>query len=80
MLADQLKEKFKLRAEEIDQKGLFPFDNINELRTSGYTSLTVPKEYGGLEISLHEMLMLQEKIAEGDGATALCDWLAYWDH
>lgn len=70
-LMEQIKETFRLRAGKIDEDGHFPFDNINELKNSGYTSLTVPKEYGGLEISLQEMVMLQEMIAEGDGATAL---------
>ncbi|MGJ7921519.1 acyl-CoA dehydrogenase family protein [Neobacillus sp. LXY-4] len=70
-LMDQLKSKFFERAGQIDVEGLFPFENITELQQSGYTSLTVPHQYGGMGISLAEMLMLQEKIAEGDGATAL---------
>lgn len=68
---NQLKATFQLRAAENDEKGLFPFKNIEELKESGYTALTVPKTFGGLEISLLEMVMLQEKIGEGDGATAL---------
>ena len=71
MLMDQLKDSFQSRAAKIDEEGLFPFENIEDLKASGYTSLTVPYKYGGCEISLTEMLMLQEKIAEGDGATAL---------
>lgn len=68
---DQMKDVFLERAAKNDEEGLFPFDNIEELKESGYTSLTVPNEYGGKEISLTEMLSLQEKIAEGDGSTAL---------
>lgn len=68
---DQMKDLFSERAAKIDEEGLFPFDNIEELKESGYTSLTVPNEYGGKEISLTEMLSLQEKLAEGDGSTAL---------
>jgi alkylation response protein AidB-like acyl-CoA dehydrogenase len=70
-LMDQLKDTFKARAAKIDEKGSFPFENMTDLKNSRYTTLTVPKIYGGAEISLLEMLMLQEKIAEGDGATAL---------
>lgn len=33
--------------------------------------MTIPKEYGGKEISLYELVRLQEKLAEGDGSTAL---------
>lgn len=70
-LMEQLSRRFLSRAAEIDEKGRFPFENIAELKESGYTSLTIPKRYGGAEISLYEFLRLQEKIAEGDGSTAL---------
>lgn len=66
-----LKDSFKERASKVDEDGLFPFANIEELKQSGYSALTVPKAYGGNEIPLLEMVILQEKIAEGDGATAL---------
>jgi alkylation response protein AidB-like acyl-CoA dehydrogenase len=70
-LMKELSERFFSRAHQVDIEGSFPFENIQELKDSGYTSLTVPKKYGGREISLYDMLRLQEKIAEGDGATAL---------
>jgi alkylation response protein AidB-like acyl-CoA dehydrogenase len=68
---DHLAVKFRERANDIDEEGKFPFANIKELKESGYTSLTLPKEYGGSGISLYELLRLQEKVAEGDGSTAL---------
>ncbi|MFP7299995.1 acyl-CoA dehydrogenase family protein [Neobacillus niacini] len=67
----ELSERFLARAHQVDIEGSFPFENIQDLKDSGYTSLTVPKKYGGREISLFDMLRFQEKIAEGDGATAL---------
>ncbi|MBU8729969.1 acyl-CoA/acyl-ACP dehydrogenase [Cytobacillus oceanisediminis] len=70
-LMEKLSETFLSRAGKNDEEGLFPFENIKELKESGYTSLTVPRRYGGKEISLSEFLRLQEKIAEGDGSTAL---------
>lgn len=70
-LINTLSKKFKERASLTDESGLFPFENIQDLKESGYTALTVPKEYGGKGISLYEMLKLQERIAEGDGSTAL---------
>jgi len=70
-LARMLAERFHERAEQIDREGSFPYDNIAELRESGYTSLTVPRVYGGQEISLYEMVRLQETLAAGDGSTAL---------
>lgn len=70
-LMQQLAEKFKLRAEQVDREGRFPFDNIEELRASGYTSLPVPRTHGGEEISMYELVRLQEVLATGDGSTAL---------
>lgn len=70
-LMTELSERFLSRAHQVDIEGSFPYENIQDLKDSGYTSLTVPKKYGGREISLYDMLRFQEKIAEGDGATAL---------
>jgi len=71
LLADQLAIKFAERASKHDREGSFPFDNFADLRNSGYLKLTVPKKYGGEELSLYEMLLAQERIARGDGSTAL---------
>jgi len=70
-LMEGFAQRFLSRAEKIDEEGSFPFENLAELKTSGYTSLTVPKEYGGEGISLYEFVRLQEYIARGDGSTAL---------
>ncbi|WP_336771220.1 acyl-CoA dehydrogenase family protein [Paenibacillus sp. MMO-58] len=68
---DQLAASFAERASRHDREGSFPFDNFADLREAGYLKLTVPKVYGGEEISLYEMVMLQERLAYGDGSTAL---------
>ncbi|RLQ93338.1 acyl-CoA dehydrogenase family protein [Falsibacillus albus] len=70
-MMEKLKDGFFERAAEIDENNGFPFENIKELKESGYTALTVPKQFGGKDISLYEMIRLQERIAEGDGSTAL---------
>ncbi|MBP1970697.1 alkylation response protein AidB-like acyl-CoA dehydrogenase [Virgibacillus natechei] len=62
---------FSDRAKKYDEEASFPFENFNELKEIGYPALTVPKEFGGLGISLYEMLFLQEIIAKADGSTAL---------
>ena len=67
----KLSSTFFSRAKEIDETGSFPFDNINDLVESGYTSLTIPAKFGGKGINLLDLIQLQEKIAEGDGATSL---------
>ncbi|MBS4216070.1 MULTISPECIES: acyl-CoA dehydrogenase family protein [Neobacillus] len=70
-LMKTLANRFQSRAHKVDVEGGFPFDNIQDLKDTGYTTLTVPKKYGGKGISLSEMIKLQELIAEGDGSTAL---------
>jgi alkylation response protein AidB-like acyl-CoA dehydrogenase len=67
----ELADRFSERAEEVDQTGNFPFQNIEELKQSRYTGLTVPKKYGGEGISLYELVLLQERLAQGDASTAL---------
>lgn len=63
--------RFAERAYVHDRDGSFPFDNFAELREAGYLKLTVPTAYGGDGISLYEMVALQERLAYGDGSTAL---------
>ncbi|MCD8509490.1 MAG: acyl-CoA/acyl-ACP dehydrogenase [Bacillus sp. (in: Bacteria)] len=69
--ANNFVEDFKARASYYDEKALFPVENFQKLKEAGMTALTVPKKYGGEEISLYEFLLVQEVIAKGDGATAL---------
>ncbi|MGN8645325.1 acyl-CoA dehydrogenase family protein [Gracilibacillus sp. HCP3S3_G5_1] len=69
--AAQLAVKIKNRRQQADKEATLPVENIKDLRQSNYLSLTLPKEYGGEALSLYEFLLVQEKLAEGDGATAL---------
>src|SRR5690625_3498596 len=59
------------RAREHDENGTFPFENFSDLKKIDYPALAVPKEYGGVGISLYEMLKMQDTIAKYDGSTAL---------
>jgi alkylation response protein AidB-like acyl-CoA dehydrogenase len=69
---DTLAGNFSERADKHDQEGSFPFENVETLKEAGYTAITVPKEFGGAGLSLYEFVLLQERIAQGDAATALC--------
>lgn len=62
---------FAERAKEYDENASFPFENFNDLTSIGFPALTLPKKYGGLAISLYEMLRYQEIIGKADGSTAL---------
>lgn len=61
----------KQRVKESEQHATFSEDTLRDLQEERYLSLTLPKEYGGEGLSLYEFLLLQEKLAAGDGATAL---------
>lgn len=69
--ADRLAKELEKKAEYYDETGEFPFEYYELLKKEGYFKLTVPKEYGGEEISLYEMLLVQERLAQGDSSTAL---------
>jgi alkylation response protein AidB-like acyl-CoA dehydrogenase len=66
-----LSKEFALTADQYDQEGAFPFKHFDQLKKEGYLKLTIPKQYGGDGASLYDFLLVQEKIAQGDAATAL---------
>jgi len=70
-LAARLAEAFAREAEEHDRNHTFPYDHYGAIRSAGYHALTVPAEWGGEGASLTETLLAQERLASGDGSTAL---------
>jgi alkylation response protein AidB-like acyl-CoA dehydrogenase len=70
-LAGELADDFATRAGEHDQNNTFPFENIARMKETGYTSLVIPEEYGGLGANLLEFCLCQERLAQGCAATAL---------
>jgi alkylation response protein AidB-like acyl-CoA dehydrogenase len=70
-MVSKLADSFKDRSEQHDREGSFPFENMEELKKSGYTRLSLPKDMGGEGISLYELVLLQERLAQGDASTAL---------
>jgi alkylation response protein AidB-like acyl-CoA dehydrogenase len=69
--AEELAARFAERAARHDLEASFPFDNFADLREAGFLKLTTPRAYGGDEASLYELVQLQERLAYGDGSTAL---------
>ena len=67
----ELAQQIDKTAGKYDESGEFPFEHFKILEDAGYFKLTVPKKYGGEEISLYEMLLVQEQLAKGDASTAL---------
>lgn len=70
-LADRLAAEFAPRAAAHDRDNTFPFENFRTLRETGYLALTVPEEFGGGGADPLEFALAQERLARGDGATAL---------
>jgi alkylation response protein AidB-like acyl-CoA dehydrogenase len=70
-LAGSLADGFAERAAEHDRDATFPLENYEDMREAGYLGLTVPEELGGRGASLHELILAQERLAMGDGSTAL---------
>ncbi|MDB5084126.1 MAG: Acyl-CoA dehydrogenase, partial [Bacilli bacterium] len=66
-----LADEFAGRAADYDRTGEFSHENVDRLRAAGYMKLTVPKEYGGDGISLYQLCLVQERLAQGDSSTAL---------
>ena len=70
-LAAELADRFAERAATYDRENRFPFENFRELHETGYLALTVPVEYGGRGIGPRQLALAQERLAQGDGSTAL---------
>jgi alkylation response protein AidB-like acyl-CoA dehydrogenase len=69
--ADDLAVRFAERAPQHDREGSFPFENFADLRAARFHLLTVPEEYGGWGATMPEAIQVVERLARGDGATAL---------
>lgn len=70
-LAGQHADDFATRAATHDRDSTFPFENYEAMKASGYTSMPIPTELGGGGASLLDICYAQERLARGDGATAL---------
>ncbi|MEK7806341.1 MAG: acyl-CoA dehydrogenase family protein [Chloroflexota bacterium] len=64
-------DDFATRAAQHDSENSFPFENYEAMKASGYTNMAIPKELGGGGASLLDICIAQERLARGDGATAL---------
>ncbi|MFC7551262.1 acyl-CoA dehydrogenase family protein [Pseudoroseomonas wenyumeiae] len=74
-LADSLAQRFAARARRQGDHG-FPHENHRDLHEQGYLRLLLPRDQGGTEAGLVEMVQAQERLARGDAATALITAMA----
>ncbi len=70
-IAKTLAEDVAARADEADRQGKLPIEDVDALKQSGYQSFTVPKKFGGPELSVRTCVEAQFELAKGSGSTAL---------
>ena len=70
-LAAMHADDFATRAAKHDEDNSYPFENIEAVKASGYVHMPIPKELGGGGGDLLDICIAQERLARGDGATAL---------
>lgn len=71
---DRLKKNetvFHKRGIIADDLAIFPEENIHDLVKMGYSSITLPKAYGGEGLKVYDMVLFQETLASIDPSTAL---------
>jgi alkylation response protein AidB-like acyl-CoA dehydrogenase len=71
VLSDELLARCAERAPTYDRENRFFFEDFEELRKAGYLLLAVPKEFGGLGLSLAEVCQEQRRLARRSPPTAL---------
>jgi alkylation response protein AidB-like acyl-CoA dehydrogenase len=70
-LAESLAEIAAANAPEHDRNGAFPHNTFRAIVESGYHTLTIPEEMGGMGATPLETMIAQERLARGDGSVAL---------
>lgn len=70
-LAERLGNQALKRIKQAEEYAELPKEAVTEFKQEKFFSLTLPKAIGGEELSLYEFLLVQERLAAADGATAL---------
>jgi alkylation response protein AidB-like acyl-CoA dehydrogenase len=67
----ELAAEFATRADEADRQGRLPTEDVQALKDSGYLTISIPREYGGMGLSLRDCVAAQLEVAQGSASTAL---------
>ncbi len=79
LLSASVLEEFARRAPTYDRENRFFSEDFEELRQAGYLKLPIPKEFGGLGLSLPEICREQRRLAYYAPATAIATNMhLYW--
>lgn len=71
VLSDDLLQRIRSRAAGYDRDNVFFTEDFEELREAGYLRMLVPREFGGLGLSLERAAREQVRLAGAAPATAL---------
>ncbi len=63
-------ERFAERAARWDEREEYPWDNVKDLVEAGFMGMTIPREYGGADRPLLDVVLVIEEIARACGVTA----------
>lgn len=70
-LGQTIAKEIAPRAEMADKLAALPAEDVRLLQETGYTALSVPKEFGGHGYSLLDCVAAQVQLAQGSGSTAM---------
>lgn len=70
-LGKQVAKEIAPRADEANRIGMLSAEDVRTLTTSGYTTLSIPREFGGYGASLYENIAANMEVAQGNPSTAL---------
>src|SRR5207244_6268330 len=79
VLTDALLQRCRDRAAGYDRDNRFCQEDFDELKAAGYLKMAVPKEFGGLGMTLAQVARETRQLALYAPATALCiNMHNYW--
>ena len=79
VLSDDLLARCKERAPVYDRENRFFQEDFEELRDAGYLRMAIPRELGGLGITMAEAMQEQKRLAYHAAPTALAmNMHLYW--
>ncbi|MBF7683264.1 SfnB family sulfur acquisition oxidoreductase [Acinetobacter sp. B5B] len=67
-VAKKLSEQFKTHAVQRDQQRILPFQEIDMLSQSGLWAISVPKQYGGADVSTYTIAQVIALLSGADGS------------
>lgn len=70
-IARKLAADLATRAEEADKQAKLPAEDVKALKESGYLQMSVPREYGGMGLSLKDCVEAQLDLAKGSTSSAM---------